>query len=103
MDYVGLIAKHMSTWMLLLMAVGIAWVLHRWHKSHPNFDLADMITGENGKVSMKKVGVAGAFVVSTWGFIVQVEQGKLTEGYFGLYMAVWCGYRAYVETRKPPQ
>lgn len=99
MDKLRLVADDFPVASLIFLAVLAAWVLYRWQKSHPAFDLADIITGENGKVSLKKIGVAVALVVSTWGFATLVQQGKLSEFYFIGYMAVWCGYRAYVETK----
>lgn len=86
---------------LLVIAIVVGTILIIWQRRHPNFDLADLITGPNGKVSLKKMGVASALIVSTWGFASLVQQGKMTEFYFIGYMAVWCGYRAYVETKKP--
>lgn len=79
------------TLLLIVLLVGL--VLLRWQKSHPAFDLADLLTGDNGKVSLSKFGQAAALVVSTWGFAVLVQQGKLTEFYFVGYMTVWAGYR----------
>lgn len=68
-----------------------AWVLFRWQRSHPDFDLSDLLTGDNGRVSLSKFGQVSALVVSTWGFIVLVQQGKLSETYFFGYMTVWTG------------
>lgn len=101
MDRVRMIAADFPMVALIILACIAALVLIRWQRSHPNFDLADLITGPNGKVSLKKMGVLVALVVSTWGFATLVQQGKLSEFYFIGYMGVWCGYRAYVETKKP--
>lgn len=68
-------------------------ILLRWQRSHPNFDLSDLVTGDNGRVSLSKIGQASALAVSTWGFIVLVEQGKLTEFYFIGYMVAWSATR----------
>lgn len=87
----------MNLWLapvtLLALALIALLLLVRWQRSHPEFDLADLLTGDNGKVSLAKFGQAAALVVSTWGFAVLVQQGKLTEFYFIGYMTVWAGYR----------
>ena len=76
---------------LLAVALFAALLIHSWQKSHPEFDLADLLTGDNGKVSLSKFGQVSALIVSTWGFVVLVQQGKLTEFYFIGYMTVWTG------------
>ena len=78
---------------LLCIALLAALLINSWQKSHPEFDLADLVTGENGKVSLSKFGQVSALIVSTWGFVVLIQQGKLTEFYFIGYMSVWAGYR----------
>ena len=84
-------SEYMPNLTLLLIALLVGLVFLCWQKSHPAFDLADLLTGDNGKVSLKKFGQAAALVVSTWGFAVLVNQGKMTEFYFVGYMAVWAG------------
>lgn len=81
--------------LIVLLVVGLlaALILRHWQHSHPEFDLSDLLTGDNGKVSLSKFGQVSALVVSTWGFVVLVQQGKLTEFYFIGYMSVWAGYR----------
>lgn len=76
---------------LLAVALCAALLLRHWQHSHPDFDLSDLLTGDNGRVSLSKFGQVAALVVSTWGFVVLVEQGKLTETYFLGYMTVWTG------------
>jgi hypothetical protein len=68
-------------------------LLWQWQRSHPNFDLADLITGDNGRVSATKFAQTVALVVATWGFITLTQQGKLTEWYFGAYMLIFTGTR----------
>lgn len=77
--------------MLLALVLVALLVLFRWQRSHPQFDLADLLIGDNGKVSLKKFGQVSALAVSTWAFVVLVQQGKLTEFYFIGYMTVWAG------------
>lgn len=88
-----LMSTYLAPLTLLVLAILAIWLLVRWQRSHPMFDLADLLTGDNGRVSLAKFGQAAALVVSTWGFAVLVQQGKLTEFYFIGYMTVWAGYR----------
>lgn len=83
----------------MLFAMVLA-MMFRWQRSHPNFDISDLITGDNGRVSGRKFTQVGAWVVSTWGFATMIQQGKMTEWYFIGYMTVWAGLRA-VQDLKP--
>lgn len=77
--------------MLAVLALLASFLLWKWTKNHPSFDLSDLLTGDNGRVSISKFGQTCALAVSTWGFVVLVQQGKLTEFYFIGYMTVWTG------------
>jgi len=83
----------MTYYLIALALIGLCFtvLMHTWQKQHPKFDLADLVTGDNERVSLSKLGQITALGVSTWGFIVLTEQGKLTETYFGIYMSVWTG------------
>jgi ABC-type Mn2+/Zn2+ transport system permease subunit len=78
---------------LLFLAVFAVSLVTSWQRHHPKFDLSDILTGDNGRVSLSKLGEASALVVSTWGFVVLTQQGKLSESYFIGYMTVWTGAR----------
>jgi hypothetical protein len=83
-----------------ILALFLLW---RWQRSHPEFDLADLITGDNGKVSTTKFAQSGAWVVATWGFVTMVQQGRMTEWYFTAYMAACFGARIAKDAlAKPP-
>lgn len=74
---------------LIIVALGILWTLYRAHKNPSlTFDLFDLIT-ENGRVSK----IAFAFMITlgatTWIMIRLTLDGKLTEGYFAGYGAMW--------------
>lgn len=63
--------------------------LNKLHKSREvNFDLRDLLM-ENDKVSKAACVMMGAFAVTTWQFIYYTLNGKLTEGYLGIYVAAW--------------
>jgi hypothetical protein len=83
----------MSNLSLSIGAIAVLLLLWQWQRTHPAFDLSDLITGENGKVSATKFAQTTALVVSTWGFVTLVQQGKLTEWYFGAYMLAFLGTR----------
>ena len=53
-----------------------------------NFDLRDLLM-ENGRVSKAACVMMGAFAVTTWQFVYYTLNGKLTEGYLGIYVAAW--------------
>lgn len=85
------------------IALVVLVLLWRWTRSHPEFDLADLITGTNGKVSATKFAQTGAWVVSTWGFVTLIQQGKMTEWFFAGYMGVCFGARVAKDAlTKPP-
>jgi hypothetical protein len=86
----------------VIALVGLLLVWY-WTRSHPNFDLSDLITGDNGRVSATKFSQSGAWVVSTWGFVTLIQQGKMTEWYMAAYMAACFGARLAKEAlSKPP-
>jgi hypothetical protein len=77
---------------IAFLALVASFVLYKWHTNSSNtFDLTDILLGPDGKVSLYKVSQAVALAVSTWGFIILIQQGKLTEWYFTAYMGVWAG------------
>jgi hypothetical protein len=77
-------------------------VLWQWQRSHPNFDLSDLMTGDNGKVSATKFMQTATWVVVTWGFITTVQQGKLTEWYMMAYLGLPLGFRIWKESASKP-
>ena len=68
-------------------------MLWKWQRSHPAFDMSDLITGDNGKVSATKFWQTAASAVATWGFVTLLQQGKMTEFYFVGYMTTIFGVR----------
>lgn len=76
---------------LTLLALFFSVVLYRWQKQNDDFDLRHVLIGPDGKVSLFKIGQATALSVSSWAFIIMVQQDKLTEYYFLGYMTIWSG------------
>lgn len=68
-------------------------VLIYWAKKHPDFTLTDLITGDNGRVSLRKFGALVALFSSTWVFVTLTEQGKLTEWFFTGYITIWAAQK----------
>ena len=63
---IQLYATHIMLACIVLIA---GYLLYTWQHNHPNFDMADLITGDNGKVSLTKFSRACALIVSTWGLL----------------------------------
>lgn len=76
----------LAVWFLITLLY-----LLRAQRRNKQFDLLDLVTGDNGKASMSKFGQCGAFIVSSWGFVYLVEAGTLSEWYYGTYMVAWTG------------
>ena len=74
--------------MVVIFLIAILYAWHRDSKSH--VDLTDLIC-HNGKLDEKKFTRLGAWIVSTWGFVYLMLDGKFTEWYFTGYMAIWVG------------
>jgi hypothetical protein len=74
-----------------IVMIGIS--LWRMHANEDQPDLTDLITAMDkaGKIRFdaRKCFEAGAFAVSSWGFIYLTLAGKLTEWFFIGYMAAW--------------
>lgn len=76
---------------LILWLLGSVWVLIRAQRRRAGFDLSDLITGDNGLVSLSKFAQCGAFAASTWVFVYLSITSGLTEWYYGAYMVAWAG------------
>jgi hypothetical protein len=76
---------------LAIVAFCLIAILYAWHRdSKSQVDLTDLIC-RDGKLDEKKFTRLGAWIVSTWGFVYLVLDGKFTEWYFTGYMAIWVG------------
>lgn len=80
----------MSVVLALVVVFAVA-ILYAWHRdSHSKIDLTDLIC-HNDRLDEKKFTRFGAWIVSTWGFVYLMLDGKFTEWYFTGYMAIWVG------------
>lgn len=75
-----------------LLALWIAWRASKSTNSKFNFE--DLLLDSSGRTSLHKIGQFVALATSTWGFVYLTLAFKLTEFYFGLYMAAWAGANA---------
>ena len=73
----------------------------RWTRTHPDFDLVDLITGDNGRVSTTKFGQTGSWIITTWGFVTLIQQGKMTEWYMAAYLGLTYGVRIVKDIYTP--
>ena len=92
-DFWNSISKmHFSMSVVLAITVFfLLLLLYVWHKDQTNrIDLRDLICSNN-KIDEKKFTRLGAWIVSTWGFVYLILEGKFTEWYFTGYITIWVG------------
>lgn len=95
-------------WMQVCLIVGtllMLFYLIRLQRSRPDFNLIDLVIGDDDKISLAKFGQAWALLVSTWGFIYLVVTSNLTEWYYAVYMVAWTGsnlINKWLTTRELP-
>ena len=82
-----------SNILLSIMAVIVLVLLWKWTRSHPMFDLADLVTEENGKVSSSKFMATIGWILMSWGFVTLTQQGKMTEWYMAAYGGLCFGLK----------
>lgn len=75
-----------------LLAALIALVIWRtfakWNADEVAFYIRDLFM-ENGKASRQAVILLCTFAATTWFFLFYALTGRMTEGYFGLYIGAW--------------
>ena len=73
----------------ILLLLLIVRTLKRWNADPGNPIAIRDLFMENGKLSKGACVMMGAFIGTTWFFIYYTLAGKMSEGYFGLYLAAW--------------
>lgn len=73
---------------IILLAILIS-LFRRDRNSHSKIDLEDLLLDKDGKLSKPAFVLLGAFLMTTWVIIYLTWTGKLTEAYFGAYLAAW--------------
>ena len=68
----------------------IVWSMYRAQrdKRFKEFDVFDLLM-EHGRLSKVACVFLGSFLATTWIIVRLTIDGKLTEGYFGAYGAMW--------------
>ena|ERR1700684_3046369 len=94
-DVLPLIENHVLAFLLFVAIVGGVGVLVYAQFKHDKFDLRALIVDPKTKQpSIHQLGQVAALGISSWGFIVLVLHGNLTEVYFTTYMGIWAGANA---------
>ncbi len=76
---------------LMGIVVLVAVSMIRFHKNeqYKGFNLIDLITDHAGKVSRPACMEVGSWLLASWGFIVLINQNRLTEWYMGAYIGAF--------------
>lgn len=74
---------------MLLFALFLAWSFYRAHRDPGSEINAFDLVMVDGRLSRLACVFVGAFIATTWLMIRLVLDGKMTEGYMGLYGAMW--------------
>lgn len=80
-----------AIFLIILVTVGTFIYLHTKQDS---LDLRWLILDAHGRPYLPRIGQVAALIISSWGFVVLVLNGTLTETYFIGYMTVWSGNAA---------
>jgi hypothetical protein len=74
---------------LLMIFMIICAILVYTQIKHDNFDLRYLISDDQRRPSLHKIGQLTALIVSTWAFVYLVLHDKLTETFYTVYMGIW--------------
>jgi len=90
-------------YIILVVILGFAlYYLRKVDKDKKNtYSVMDLIV-DDGKIQERKVTRLGTWVVSTWGFVYLIIEGKLDEWYFVGYIGAWVA-NAILAKRLSPQ
>lgn len=89
--------------MLFITLTACVFLLVAIQMKKDKLDLRYLILDDNNrKPSIHKLGQVLALLVSTWGFVYEIEHGTFTETYLTVYMGIWAGAGAvnkYLDTK----
>lgn len=75
---------------ILIVALVVTWSFYRAHRNTRfKFNVFDLIM-EHDKLSRLACVFMGSFAVSSWVVVRATIDGKMTEGLFAAYGAIWC-------------
>lgn len=83
-------------WLNLLFLIAgtiMIWIMVRIQFGKQGIDFKDYLRGDDGKTSPTMGFMVGCFLTTTWGFIVLVNKGLLTEWFFNGYIFLWAANR----------
>lgn len=93
----------LNTVSLIVGTLCVVLLFSMWQIDKKNtFNAVDFVLDANGKADLTKAGQIVALAVSSWGFVYEVREGKLTEFYLGIYMSAWtaaAGVVAYLQSK----
>ena len=75
----------------ILLSLLTALYVLRAQRKRPEIDLIDILTGDNGRISQKKVGLAIAAYVAAWIMVRMTMAGNMTAEVFAIYLTAFAG------------
>lgn len=79
--------------LFLLAGTLMLGIMVRIQFGHNGIDFKDYLRGDDGKTSPTMGFMLGCFLATTWGFVVLVNKGLITEWYFNGYILLWAANR----------
>ena len=74
---------------LLIFMCGVVVTYKATKSKQFKFSLDDMFLNSKGKTSLAQFSIFTALIVSTWGFVALVQEGKMTEWYMTAYLGAF--------------
>jgi hypothetical protein len=83
-------SRHGMFAILAIALLLVMWALERRDRNTASkILLDDLLIGEDGKMSKAAAVMFGSFALTTWTIVYLTINDKLTETYFGAYLAAW--------------
>lgn len=76
---------------ILFLLLAFAFILVARAQARPDFDWADMLRDENGKVSSTRMFSFICLAITSWIMAILAISKELTPDYFWYYLVVWSG------------
>ena len=91
---------------LALIVVVVLVSLWRFHQDehYKRFNLVDVITAKDGRISRPAVQEFGAWIIASWYLIIEANRGESIEAEFGLYLGSFvarAAHAAYMNAQAP--
>ena len=87
--------------LIALVVFVSAWRFHQDPK-YKKFNLFSLVTHRDGTLSRPAVQEIGAFILTSWAFILLINKGLLAEWFLIPYLAAWVGrsgFSAWLQSR----